>query len=227
MSNEPPARVLSYASPSLVVDPTLVDLAKMRRWRWVTLAGVIGCALAVAVNPWLVKAGWLVVIGSVVATLHYMTSAAHREMGAGYSVRQLIVAIVLTPVCLWGLIVVPRLVENEIHRQRLIESRRIKASEGLKVVEQILRDLRGEFGLRLPSLDYEFFLRTDRLDYPTLVVWLTVAGEAEVTEARTSGLKRQLAEAARSRIVLSRALGLLPGDIVVELLSRESLAGPH
>ncbi len=58
------------------------------------------------------------VIGTLV-TLCYMTCTASREVSAGYAVRQVLLALILMPVCFWGLLVVPLMVESDIIKWRL------------------------------------------------------------------------------------------------------------
>ena len=119
MCFDPPAQpVLEYESPS-DADPLPPLLVAMRMWR--SRAGLCAIFTGVAMGALSEGASWWVAIVPLcglgltcVLTLIYMTRVAMVAVGVGYAVRQLLLALALSPVLLLGVFLVPRLIESDL-----------------------------------------------------------------------------------------------------------------
>ena len=88
-----------------------------------TLLGFISTKTASLAVSVLAVCGFCVLgVGSIMTFLH-MTRLAADEVGRGYAIRHLILAILLWPILLLGIFVVPALVEEDVIRLREDELR--------------------------------------------------------------------------------------------------------
>ena len=111
--------ILDYSPRPVAKEATL--LINMRRWHsicgwcfWLTIPALfyyyplgLGASAATLV--------------AAVFTLIYMGRVAAEEAGTGYAGRQVVLAILLSPLCLLGVWLVPLLVESDLQKWRTIE----------------------------------------------------------------------------------------------------------
>lgn len=120
-SNLPP--MLAYATPDIpavVGDPLLITMCAWRRYTaWGLLACVIGFIVWLPIG---FVAGVFVLFSSVM-TLIAMTRYAASNVGRGYAIRHLVLAIALTPILLVGVLLISRLVQADVERWILADER--------------------------------------------------------------------------------------------------------
>jgi hypothetical protein len=114
---KPPHPVLEYWSPE--APDAIPFLGAMRLWRrvagwgfWLSIAGIV------LYLPLALAAFAVLCLGST-CTLVFMVRASAREVGVGYAIRHLLLAIVLLPVMFLGVFLVTRLVESDMVTWRL------------------------------------------------------------------------------------------------------------
>ena len=98
-------------------------MSAMRMWRSIagwSLLAFVGGALSIRLLAAIALGGF---VAASVMTLIYMTRAAARELGTGYAVRHLLLAVALTPVLLLGIFIVPLLVQSDMIKWREAEGR--------------------------------------------------------------------------------------------------------
>jgi uncharacterized protein involved in response to NO len=96
----------------------------MRAWRRYTAWGVLACLIALVIWWPTALVPLAFVLLAAVMTLIRMTRYAAHNVGAGYAVRHLALAIVLTPFLLLGVFLVSRLVQADIERWLLTADER-------------------------------------------------------------------------------------------------------
>jgi hypothetical protein len=107
--------VLDYLAPTKQAT-TLVEL--MQRWQWIaTCCFVMMLVGSLFYRPF-ASLAFIALVVAIIMTLQYMTRAAAGELGTGYAVRHLILALVLLPFFLLGLFMIPGLVASEIRKSR-------------------------------------------------------------------------------------------------------------
>jgi hypothetical protein len=127
--------VIDYASPEPRDGNAF--LRPMMRWRsrcgWCVVAMLLLMGLAmlwppISFLPEFLQAGTgLCLIGMLITsifTLIYLGRAAMTEVSAGYAARQVILAVLLTPIFLLGVFVMPILVQSDLLKWRRVEERK-------------------------------------------------------------------------------------------------------
>jgi hypothetical protein len=112
-----PHPVLDYSSPD--AQDAIPFVGAIRLWRrvagcgfWLSIAGLV------VYVPLAFVAFGVLCVGSVGA-LVYMVRAAAGEVGVGYAVGHLLLAIVLLPILFLGVFLITRLVEADLANWRL------------------------------------------------------------------------------------------------------------
>jgi hypothetical protein len=113
----PPIPVLEYSSPD--AQDAIPHIGAMRLWRriagwgfWLSIPGLVFYL------PLAVVAVAVLCVGSIGA-LVCMTRAGANEVGTGYAVRHLLLALLLIPILFLGVFLVTRLVESDLVGWRL------------------------------------------------------------------------------------------------------------
>jgi hypothetical protein len=118
---QPGNLVVDYAS--IDVDDGIPFMRPM--WRWRSVCATCFCATIAGLFIWLPIAlgAFLATVITGILTLVYLERAARTEVNLAYSMRHLMLAILLCPVFFLGVWLVPVLVHSDLIKWRRVEER--------------------------------------------------------------------------------------------------------